>query len=242
MKLYFNNKKRKKIAISQSNYIPWKGYFDLINSVDVFVFYDVVQYTKNDWRNRNKLISAGKPAWLTLPVFKKSIQQKINETTISDPRWVTKHLKTIKQNYSKASGFEKNFSFIESLYNSLSNETNLSTVNTKIIITICRYLGIKTEFRFAEEFDLPQCRIKKLISICDQIDANIYVSGPSAKSYLNEDLLGPKIKLEWFKYENYSLYNQLSSDFCHQVSIIDLLMCCSDHTHLKKLQLWRGQI
>lgn len=223
----------KKIAISQSNYIPWKGYFDLINSVDVFVFYDVVQYTKNDWRNRNKLIINGRPTWQTIPVYHESLQQKINETFVSNLKWSSKHLRSIEQNYSKAPSFNSAFPLLECLYSSLSEEKKLSKINTKLIIEISRYLGITTEFRFAEEFILPESRVERLSTICRETGSGIYVSGPAAKSYLNQKKLGADLKLEWFKYKNPPTYKQLSSDFNPQVSIVDYLLCA--HHNKKSL-------
>ena len=96
----------KKIAISQSNYIPWKGYFDLINSVDEFILYDDMQYTKRDWRNRNKIKTPQGLQWLTIPVHTKAkYYQKISEVMISDKDWATEHWQKIKQNYFKAKFF-----------------------------------------------------------------------------------------------------------------------------------------
>ena len=107
----------KKIAISQSNYIPWKGYFDLINKVDEFILYDDAQFTRRDWRNRNKIKTPNGLQWLTIPVdVKGKYFQKINETRISDKNWGVKHWHQIKQNYSKARSFKKYKDIFEKLY------------------------------------------------------------------------------------------------------------------------------
>src|SRR4051812_22240537 len=106
----------KKVAILQSNYIPWKGYFDLINMVDEFIIYDDVQYTKNDWRNRNKIKTPNGLLWLTIPTRQLSLSQKIIDTQIADNHWNKKHLSTIKQFYSKAPFYKLYQSFIEELY------------------------------------------------------------------------------------------------------------------------------
>ena len=104
----------KKVAISQSNYIPWKGYFDNIAMVDEFVLYDDMQYTKRDWRNRNKIKTANGLHWLSVPVdVKGKYFQKINETKISDPSWSTKHLNSLKHNYSKSKCYKEVIDFIE---------------------------------------------------------------------------------------------------------------------------------
>ena len=104
----------KKIAISQSNYIPWKGYFDLINRVDEFILYDDAQFTRRDWRNRNKIKTPNGTQWLTIPVdVKGRYLQKINETKVSDKKWAIKHWKQIKQNYFKAKYFTKYKDFFD---------------------------------------------------------------------------------------------------------------------------------
>jgi hypothetical protein len=126
----------KKIAISQSNYIPWKGYFDLINSVDEFTLYDDAQYTRRDWRNRNKIKTPQGLQWLTIPVdVKGKYFQKINETKISDKGWGVKHWQQIKQNYAKAKNFKKYKDIFEELYLSCKEEY-LSEINHKFIIAI----------------------------------------------------------------------------------------------------------
>lgn len=95
--------------MSQSNYLPWKGYFDLINNVDIFVLYDTVQYTKNDWRNRNRVVTANGTSWLTVPVIQKSLNQRINEVEIANQHWQRKHWLTIEQSYKKTPFFRKIF-------------------------------------------------------------------------------------------------------------------------------------
>jgi len=94
----------KTVAILQSNYIPWKGYFDVINDVDLFIFYDDVQYTKNDWRNRNKVKTANGTGWLSIPVGADK-NRLICEVILNDNRWQEKHWKTLCQLYGKASYF-----------------------------------------------------------------------------------------------------------------------------------------
>ena len=157
----------KKIAISQSNYIPWKGYFDLINRVDEFILYDDAQYTRRDWRNRNKLKTPQGLKWLTIPVdVKGKYFQKINETKISDKGWGVKHWQQIKQNYAKAKNFKKYKDIFEELYLSCKEEY-LSEINHKFIITINQILGIKTKIRFSSEFKIYGDQTEKLINICN---------------------------------------------------------------------------
>lgn len=213
----------KKIAILQSNYIPWKGYFDLINMVDEFIFYDEVQYTKNDWRNRNKIKTPQGIQWLTIPVRQESLDQKIKDTKISDKKWNIKHWRTISQNYSKAKYFKDYKDIFEELYLTCDEEY-LSEINYKFITTINEILGIKTKLRWSSEFELVDGQTEKLLGICKDCNADIYLSGPAAKDYFNEELAKQEnIKVEWMDYSGYKEYEQLNPPFEHGVSILDLI-------------------
>ena len=177
----------KKVAILQSNYIPWKGYFDLINMVDEFILYDEVQYTKNDWRNRNKIKTPQGIQWLTIPVRQESLDQKIKDTKISDKKWNIKHWRTISQNYSKAKYFKDYKDIFEELYLTCDEEY-LSQINYKFITTINEILEIKTKLSWSSEFELVDGQTEKLLGICKDCNADIYLSGPAAKDYFNEEL------------------------------------------------------
>ena len=215
----------KKIAISQSNYIPWKGYFDLINSVDEFTLYDDAQYTRRDWRNRNKIKTPQGLQWLTIPVdVKGKYLQKINETKISDKGWGVRHWQQIKQNYAKAKNFKKYKDIFEELYLSCKEEY-LSEINHKFIIAINQILGIKTKIRFSSEFEIYGDQTEKLINICKQSNATVYISGPAAKTYFDEQLANKEnILVKYMNYENYKEYEQLYPPFEHGVTILDLIL------------------
>ena len=213
----------KKVAILQSNYIPWKGYFDLINMVDEFIFYDEVQYTKNDWRNRNKIKTPQGIQWLTIPVRQESLDQKIKDTKISDKKWNIKHWRTISQNYSKSKYFKDYKDIFEELYLTCDEEY-LSQINYKFITTINEILEIKTKLSWSSEFELVDGQTEKLLGICKDCNADIYLSGPAAKDYFNEDLAKQEnIKVEWMDYSGYKEYEQLNPPFEHGVTILDLI-------------------
>jgi hypothetical protein len=213
----------KKIAILQSNYIPWKGYFDLINMVDEFVIFDTVQYTKNDWRNRNKIKTNHGVQWLSIPCAQKSLSQKIVETRITDPRWARKHWQTILQNYSKTPYFKDYREIFEDFY--LGNVDDfLSNVNCSLISIINDVLGIKTKISLSSQYDLLEGQTEKLLGICEQAGANAYLSGPSAKDYFDTGLADSKgIQVEWMDYSGYPEYRQLHGPFEHGVTILDLI-------------------
>lgn len=214
----------KRVAILQSNYIPWKGYFDIINSVDEFIIYDNMQYTRRDWRNRNLIKTSNGLLWLTIPVeVKGKFLQKIRETKISDTQWAKKHWNTIMHNYSKAKYFKDYKDTFAELY--LQNtDLYLSDINYKFIKTINEILNIKTSIKWSWEYKVEGNSAEQLINLCKQADANIYLSGPAAKDYIQETKFEKEgIKLIWMDYSSYPEYYQLFPPFLHGVSVLDLI-------------------
>lgn len=214
----------KKIIITQSNYIPWKGYFDSINMVDEFVIYDDMQYTRRDWRNRNMIKTKDGVKWLTIPVEAKGKYfQKINETKISDSSWTENHWNTIKHSYSKAKYYEEYKDIFEELYLDCKEEY-LSKVNYRFMKKISEMLGINTPMTWSSEFTLLEEKTERLVDICKKLGATDYYSGPAAKAYMNEELFEKEnITIHYFDYSGYPPYRQLHGEFTHAVSIIDLL-------------------
>lgn len=213
----------KKVVILQSNYLPWKGYFDLMNQADVFVVYDIVQYTKNDWRNRNRVMSPSGPKWLTIPVYH-GMSQTIEETLVSDQGWWKKHWKTLQQNYSKCRYFPLYRDRFAALFSELKDEKRLSHINLAFIRLINELLRIETKIVYAAQLDCGRGQTERLVRICQSFSADTYISGPGAKDYLNERLFEQaNIAVSWYDYSDYPQYQQLSDDFVHRVSIIDLL-------------------
>jgi hypothetical protein len=214
----------KKVAIVQSNYIPWKGYFDLIGLADEFILYDDVQYTRRDWRNRNMIKSPSGSFWLSIPVeVKGQYFQKIKDTKVSEHGWRDKHWKSICCNYSKTRFFKEYSLLFEELYFG-SHETYLSEINYKFITAINKLLGITTKISWSSDYNLVEGKTERLVDLCKQINATVYISGPSAKGYIKEEVFEEdNIQLIWMDYSSYPEYHQLYPPFTHQVSIIDLL-------------------
>ncbi len=214
----------KKIAILQSNYIPWKGYFDIMGSVDEFVIYDEMQYTKNDWRNRNKIKTTNGLIWLTIPVKIEKLNQKINETKIADNKWYIKHKNSLQTNYGKATKFKECKDFIFNIYEQASRLDYISEINYTFLNEINKFLKISTKISFSTDYNIGDGKTERLINICKQSNSNIYLSGPSAKNYIDEALFTKNnINLEWFDYIGYKEYEQLHPPFEHGVSILDLI-------------------
>jgi hypothetical protein len=222
----------KKIAILQSNYIPWRGYFDLINKVDVFVVYDEVQYTKNDWRNRNIIKTPNGPMWLTIPVRQLNLEQKINETRVSLKNWNIKHWNSIKANYTKAPYFKRYEEQFKELYLGMDTEM-LSEINLKFIRAINDILGIQTEIIDSISLNLNGNKNERLVDAVTKLNGTHYLSGPAAKDYLDTNLFEKNnIQVEWMDYSGYSDYKQLYNPFLKHVSVIDYIFNTSNRTNL----------
>lgn len=216
----------KKIAILQSNYIPWKGYFDLIAAVDEFVLYDDVQFTRKDWRNRNQIKTSDGLLWLTVPVqVKGRYEQSIRETRINGTDWIGKHLKSLEHAYRKAPHYDEIMALLRPIY--AKHYEHLSPLNRALLQAISDYLGIATRITDSSDYELVEERSERLAGIAAQAGASIYVSGPAAKTYLDESVFTQRdIAVQWFDYGHYPEYPQLWGDFEHHVSIVDLLFNC----------------
>ncbi len=218
-----------KIAIIQPSFLPWRGYFHLIQRSDIFVFYDDVQYDKDSWRNRNIIKTKNGPQWITVPVLKKNrFGQKINEVMINnipEGAWQKKIWNAILMNYRKSRYFNKFAPFFEPIFSrSWEKLVDLDIFTT---VSICDILGIKRNFFRSSELAVSGDRITRLVNICKKLNADHYISGPSAANYIKRDdeFTQNGIKLEFHNY-GYSGYEQLYGEFLPQVSIIDLLFNC----------------
>lgn len=214
------------VAILQSNYIPWKGYFDLLGSADVFILYDIVQYTKNDWRNRNRIRTPAGTTWLTIPVSTSGrFGQRIDEVEVSDTRWARKHWHALETSYGRARGFADLSGELRSLYDRAGDERRLSVINELFIRAICRLLGLETSVIRLETGELPEDRVDRLVTICRRFGGRVYLTGPAARGYLDESrFLDAGIDVRWFDYRGYPEYRQAwAPPFIHEVSVVDLL-------------------
>jgi hypothetical protein len=220
----------KRVAIVQSNYIPWKGYFDLIQQVDEFILFDDVQYTRRDWRNRNRIKGKDGVKWLTVPVNAKgNYVEKIKNITVSDPTWSATHWKTIQHSYGKAPYFHRYYDVFKELYASAGSLKRLSDVNFHFLGAICRLLGISTRLTWSMDYSVGDGRTERLVSLCRQAGASEYISGPSAKDYVEvEQFENAGIRLTWMDYSGYPQYRQLSPPFEHSVSVLDLIFNTGD--------------
>jgi len=228
-----------KLAVLQSNYIPWKGYFDIIHDVDLFLFYDEVQYTKNDWRNRNQILTDTGLKWLTIPCGY-DITRKICEVKIKNEfDWQKQHYNLIKHCYSKAPFYKKYEDFLNYVY--LDKEWEyLYEINRFIIKTIStEFLGIKVQFADSRDYPTFGSGHEKLLSLVKATGADTYISGPAAKDYIiTNDYKQAGIEIIWKEYFGYPEYKQLYEPFRHNVSILDLLFNTGENAN-RNIWGWR---
>lgn len=230
----------KKVVILQSNYIPWKGYFDLIHDADTFIFYDDVQYTHRDWRNRNKIMTAQGPRWLTIPTGNDT-DRLICEVVLNDHSWQPVHWDTIRQNYRRAPFFEQYRGMFEQVY--LGQQwTSLSDLNQHLIKLISKeILGITTTFEDSRAYQLEGKRLQRILDLVKQAGATHYISGPAAKSYITEaDCAGIGVELIWKDYSGYPEYPQSQLPFEHGVSVLDLIFHMGPAS-AEHIWGWRGK-
>jgi len=220
----------KTMSIIQSNYIPWRGYFDILRKSDEFVIGDNVQYTKQDWRNRNRIKTPNGVVWLTIPVHSASrisASRRIDGIRIADAGWCDTHLQILARSYHKARFFDQVASWLFPLFREVAKEPLLTAINEHLLRGIALRLGIKTRFLRTSDLDDGvdgMERSERILALCKAAGATRYLSGPSARSYLNEAMLKENgICVEWMDYSGYTEYPQLWGGFEPNVSIVDLL-------------------
>jgi hypothetical protein len=216
---------RKRLGIIQSNYIPWKGYFDFIASVDEFVLLDEVQYTRRDWRNRNKIKTNDGLRWLTIPVDTKGkYDESIDSILVAGHEWTASHAAALRHAYGRAPHFRAEWPRIEGLYEMARGIERLSEINVLFLQSLCERLGISTLIRSSRDYATTGGKNERLISICKAAGATAYLSGAAAKDYLDSTLWSQEgISVEFKSYDVYPEYPQLYGDFVHGVTVLDVL-------------------
>jgi len=218
----------KLISIRQPGYFPYLGFFKKIESVDVFVFLDDVQYTRSDWDNRNKIETTDGPMWLTIPILNKS-KEFLNEVEIDHTQnWIYKHKSAIKFSYQNTPFFDLYWKDIESILD--KKYTKLIDLNMKLINYFKSVLDINTETVFSSDLKINSNGSEKLCQICMKLKADTYLSGELGQNYLDLKLFENnqiKIIFEEFKHPTYS---QMNSKFLPNMSIIDLLFNEGDNS------------
>lgn len=217
--------KQCRVVILQPGFIPWLGFFELMYKCDIFVFLDDVQYTKRDWRSRNKIKTPAGPGWLTLPVKTKSrFTQLIKDAELDNSQnWAKKHLKTIKMDYSRAPYFKMLYPKIEEIYNCSWNL--LHDIDIALIKLLMKELGLERKLLQSSEMQIPVKKIAKerIIAMCKAVEATHFYNGATGRTiydykYFEEH----NIVLEFQEYQH-PVYQQLWGNFAPYLSVIDLI-------------------
>ena len=215
-----------KLAIHQPNYLPWPGYFHKMESVDLFLILDTVQYMKHEYDNRCKIKTPEGEQWLTVPVSSPNLGTPINKVMLAMDADIWRYnWKPLKNNYSKSPFFEEYKDELHEIYG--KKWDRLIDLNLKLIETVRNWLGIKTRLKFASE--LPETTLKGtelILSHCRELKADEYLSGMGGKNYLEQEQFdNDNIRLE---FQNYTpvVYPQRFGDFVPNLSVIDLLFNC----------------
>lgn len=218
-----------RIAIIQSAYIPWKGFFDLIGRCDEYVIFDSAQFVKRHWHNRNQIKTATGVTWLTIPVISKGrYEQRIDEVEIeaapTGKGWADKHWRAIELSYARTAHFAPLAPMVRDWYAQAGAQKRLTDVNEIFLRGISDLLGLGTRIVRDDRYPAEGAKTARLLAISKAAAADAYLSGPSARAYFDEDMFRAEgIAAEWMDYGGYPPYPQLHGDFVHGVSVLDLL-------------------
>lgn len=215
-----------KAVILQPTYLPWMGYFGMIDLADIFVFLDDVQFEAQSWQQRNRIKTSQGCFWLTVPIVR-HFGQNIKETKINNGTdWNKKHWESIKQSYSKAQFFDKYAPLFLEIYE--KKWEYIADLNTALIKNISEILGLKTRFIYSSEFHIKGVKTERLIKILKEIDATKYITGPGTRDYIESDRFKENnIELYWYEYQH-PVYPQIRGDFIAYLSVLDLLFNTGD--------------
>ncbi len=215
-----------RVGIIQSCYVPWRGYFDFIASVDLFVFYDDVQFSMGNWRNRNRLKTRNGLKWLTVPVQARAGELPIDQVRIGRTArpWQEAHRNLLRDALLHAPFSDVAFSLWEEGVS--ARDVYISKLNVRLTKILCNYLGITTPLVMAHDYHTSGAKSARLISLLREVGATSYLTGPGAKGYIDEAIFRENgIRLEYKTYD-YPPYPQLWGEFEGAVSILDLIANC----------------
>lgn len=214
------------IAVLQPSYLPWLGYFDQIDRVDDFVFYDDVQFDKHGWRNRNRVKGAGGPVWLTVPVRHSGrFGQTILEAEVDNTHgWARKQIATLRQAYARAPFRDAYLPAVEALLG--AGWRRLVDLDLALVRQMMAWFGIGTRLHLSSDLGIGGDKNQRLLSICRHFQANHYLSGAAAVDYLDQPAFATAGIAVTFQAYRHPAYPQLHGDFVSHLSALDLLLNC----------------
>jgi hypothetical protein len=210
------------VGIHQPEYLPWMGLLNKLANSDTFVLLDNVQYRRNYFQNRNRIRTSEGWTWLTVPVKKAPLETVISEIQVDDSKpWGESHWKSLRQNYSKARHFGEYSEFFKEIYS--RNWARLVELNTEIIRFFADALGIKCEIVLASQLHATGTSTELLLRICEELDADTYLSGRFGKDYLDEEVFrGAGIRVAYQDFQHPE-YEQVYQPFVPAMAGVDLL-------------------
>jgi hypothetical protein len=217
------------IVVLQPGYLPWLGFFDQMRRADIFVYYDDVQFDKHGWRNRNRIKSPAGPRWLTVPVRRARLTERILEVEIDNrTAWARKHIGTIRQFYAHAPYLG---SYLPELEDLLQRRwERIVDLDLAVVELICRWLGLSCRTARSSELGISGQRSQRLLDLCLHFGASRYLTGDAAESYLDVDLFARhNVEVRWQNYRH-PIYPQQHGSFIPYLSVLDLLLNCGDES------------
>ena len=208
----------------QPTFFPWSGYFNLISQADCFVFLDDVQFEKQSWQSRNRILVQGKPRWISVPIVHHSLDQVINQIEIcNQSRWREKLLRTLAQSYARHPHCDAMLQVANKLIETKS--ANLAVVNITLILAFCDQLGLVPKFFRSSELGISGKRTERLIRICKHLGCNEYLSPVGAANYLAQDGLSERsvIRLTLQQYSPLPYPQKQNPAFVSHLSIVDVV-------------------
>ncbi|MES1964861.1 WbqC family protein [Psychrobacter sp. AH5] len=216
-----------KLAIMQPYFMPYIGYFQLVNTVDKFIFYDDVTFIKQGWINRNQILINNQAKMFSIPLANASSHTLIKDVLISDNRyekWKKSFLSSIMFSYKKAKNYEAVRELIENIL--LDPPKNISDLAIKSVIEVSNYLDIQTKFEICSKYysNTHLSGQDRVLDICQQENASTYINPINGRALYNTaDFSEKDIELSFIS-ANKKVYKQFSNEFIPFLSIIDVLM------------------
>lgn len=211
------------VVVTQSNYLPWKGFFDLIRNADRLILLDNVQFTRRDWRSRNRIKGPDGPRWLSVPVnCPNGRDTAISEAVITESRWAKEHLMALTHSYRRTPYFDAVMAAIEPIYSSPPGY--ISELNEALLRAMSDFMGIPTQISAVRGPVRPHDPSDRIVELVEAVGGSEYLTGPAARDYLHADKFTRRgIQVRYFSYPDYPEYEQLWPPFRHDVSCIDTL-------------------
>jgi len=219
----------KRITLLQSNFLPWRGYFDFMANSDEFIVYDSCQYTVNDWRNRNQIKTHDGVRWITVPVITKGrFGQRITDAQVVDHRWIRTHLSTLAASLGKAPQAGPALEMLGECYAAAANTQWLHDINVGFLEAIHASFGFNCRLSDDSQYGIdtldeltPSAKVAELVQ---RAGGTRYLTGPRGLDYLEpDDFAARAIAIDVLDYSTLAPYPQLYGDFVDHLSVIDLL-------------------